>query len=100
MKCVITGCALVTGDGWLAGDLFDTGGDDWVFSGNWDHRRSLPEWQRGEPVYVRVLQPEDWWERRGVFVIPKRCAGANDAAREYIARAAVQDFAVAAAKRG
>lgn len=78
--CVITGCALKVNGRFVAGDLFDAG-TCFVFHGN--VHEGEPAWM-GETVYDRVLEPFDWWERRGVFVIPKEYAAMNRAAADYI----------------
>lgn len=88
MKCVITGCALIGHDGrWIAGDLFD-GGSQWVFNGNYriEGLRVKPEWIDDEELhYEKHLQPDDWFEKRSVFVVDKSKANLNEAAVRYIA---------------
>lgn len=85
-RCIITGCALVSpyGEEWVAGDLFEAG-DCYVFNGNYHAKDVQAMWL---PIatchYVKRLQPTDWWERRGVFVMPKHMAALNSAAQEYI----------------
>jgi hypothetical protein len=85
-RCVITGCALIVDNEWVAGDLFDAG-THWVFNGNVDlPDRSLPpRWMpMSEAHYKKTLSPLDWWEKRGVFFIDKAVANLNEAALAYI----------------
>lgn len=85
LPCIITGCALITGEGWVAGDLFDA--DPYlVFNGNYDPGRGKPLWlPLSDQRYARTMTPSDWFERRGLFVIHKRFANLNAAAQEHIA---------------
>lgn len=81
IQCIITGCALVAGARWVAGDLFDAG-SCYIFNGN--HEDGLPLWCPLPPHYTKRLEPHDWWEKRGVFVIEKTKANLNQAAASYI----------------
>ena len=88
MKCVITGCALISpySGCWVAGDLFD-GGTVWVFNGN--YAGTDPAWLPTTHVpihYSKHITPTDgnYFERRGVFVIFKDKATLNTAALEHI----------------
>lgn len=86
-RCVITGLALISpaDDAWIAGDLFDAG-SVWIFNGNCEGGR--PAWLYEEPHYQKHITPTGvFWERRGVFVIPKEDAQLNSAALEYMERA-------------
>lgn len=84
MMCVITGCALVDGNRWIAGDLFDAGAY-WVFNGNYDHEACRPEWISGELHYVnRITLGGRWMEKRGIFFLPKNDTQLNQAAIDYI----------------
>ena len=84
MKCIITGCSLVdTGERWVSGDLFDAG-THYVFNGNYNNTKCVPQWVVGGPIYGRQLHPISYWERRGVFVILKEDANLNEAAKQYI----------------
>lgn len=85
MKCIITGCALVNESlqEWVAGDLFDSD-EFYVFNGNFDVASFRASWLKGPPSYSKVLAPWDYWERRGVFIIPKEMANLNQAALAYI----------------
>lgn len=88
IRCVITGCALVSGHLWVAGDLFDAG-TCWIFNGNVNSavgdKTVTPEWlQIHSCHYEKRLEPDDWFERRGMFVIEKSAANLNEQALEYI----------------
>jgi hypothetical protein len=86
IQCEITGCALIHGDEWVAGDLFDAG-THWVFNGNVELQgsRSIPLWMPiSEAHYTKTISPLDWWEKRGVFVIEKSKANMNQKAIDYI----------------
>jgi hypothetical protein len=82
MQCVITGCALVDGDRWLAGDLYKDG-ETYVFNGNVTEGGE-PNWQPGPPFYKRQFYLRDWWERRGIWVFNIRQVEFNSAARNYM----------------
>jgi len=85
--CVITGCAILRGDGyWLPGDLFLTEDGTFIFNGPAHNAVSTPEdrWNGGTPHYTKQITLHDWWERRGVFVIELRHMDLNPAAREYL----------------
>lgn len=82
-QCVITGCALVSGGRWVAGDLFELG-DCYVLNGNTDCGE--PEWlDMSLCHYSKRLEPFNWFERRGVFVVLKEMANLNSAALDYLA---------------
>jgi hypothetical protein len=85
MHCAITGCALVFHGRWIAGDLFDAG-DCWIFNGNYrvGSNRAEADWQVGAPYYEKQLWPEDYFEKRGVFVVRKSEANLNYEAIQYI----------------
>jgi hypothetical protein len=84
MQCVITGCALIDGNRWIAGDLFDAGAY-WVFNGNYDHETRQSEWNSGEPHYgKRITLDGRWMEKRGIFFLPKDDTQLNQAAIDYI----------------
>ena len=93
MNCIITGIALVAVDGLhaVAGDLFDCG-THYVFNGNWergkgDNYSPKPAWLPVDQLpYNRRMAPTTYWERRGVFVIPKGEANLNQAAQEYLTK--------------
>lgn len=84
MRCIITGCALVDGETWIAGDLFECEGA-LVFHGNIDRSTGLPKQFPLELChYERRLEPTNWWQRRGVFVMSASDANLNEVARTYI----------------
>lgn len=87
IQCVITGCALIEGNRWVAGDLFDAG-SVYIFNGNIHLDRpstAQPLWLPIESAhYSKTLAPDDWFEKRGVFVIEKSKANLNDAASQYV----------------
>lgn len=86
MKCIITGCALIREDGqWVAGDLFDAG-SVYVFNGNFDRQKATAKLINDAVCFSMRFAPLEYWERRGVFVIPKDQANLNSAALEYIRR--------------
>ena len=82
MKCIITGCALVLDTGWVAGDLFQTTGGDYVFNGNSVNGVTLV--LTGPVGYERMITPEQHWERRGVYVMSPAEVYLNKAAQKYI----------------
>jgi hypothetical protein len=86
MRCVITGCVLsIDAHRAVVGDLFDCG-DSYVFNANWrepDGICWIKSWQ-ATLSHGRQLSPIDWWEKRGVFIIPKDRAGLNDACIKHM----------------
>jgi hypothetical protein len=85
LHCIITGCALLSDGQWVAGDLFDAG-EFYVFNGNVNSRTMGPDWFPMPPYYEKTLSPDDWFERRSVFVIHKTKANLNQAAFDYITK--------------
>ena len=87
MSCIITGCALVHGNAWVAGDLYmpSAEGDTLVFVGN--QQNGEPVWIYSAPQYSKRLEPFSFWDKRGIFVIRKDQANLNQAALDYIGRA-------------
>lgn len=83
IQCVITGCALISHTHWIAGDLFDAG-NVYIFHGNYNHKEKEPTWLEMPSRYIKILEPKEWFERRGVFVIEKTKANLNDKALAYI----------------
>lgn len=84
MACLITGCALINGHAAAWGDLHDLGD---VFIFNAVLKDLEPYWQSAEPFvagkYLDITHA-DYFERRGVFVIPKHTAQLNQVAIDYI----------------
>lgn len=83
--CIITGCDLydIEHNRWAHGDLFEYG-DCFVFNavvGTKGHVAWRTE-QWGDK-FVALIHP-NYFERRGVFVIPKSSSQLNQAARDYI----------------
>jgi hypothetical protein len=85
IQCVITGCALISGMRWVAGDLFDAG-SVYIFNGNMERETVDPKWLSLPATYSKALEPDDWFERRGMFVIEKSKANLNQKALDYIKR--------------
>lgn len=90
MTCIITGCALVTTwDGaWAWGDLHELAGC-YVFNAAVIPSRTEPVWHHYADAkdnvgqkQLRILSGDAsiYFERRGVFVIPKMNAELNEAA--------------------
>lgn len=90
--CKITGCGLVAAHSelWVHGDLYEYG-NCWVFvavtgEGN------LPAWYRPEhklrPPEKKflVVLGDNYFERKGVFVVPKVQANLSPEAEAYIAK--------------
>lgn len=85
MRCIITGCALVVDDAWIAGDLYTQGAesDSLIFVGNQQNGEAC--WLYNKPIsYSKRLAPAGLWEKRGVFIILKVDANLNQAALEYL----------------
>lgn len=91
LQCVVTGCAVIVNDRWVAGDLFQQG-ETFIFNGNWEIEELSnypePAWQTGEPFYPRQinLTGHHYWERRAVFVFSENDVTFNLAILEYMKR--------------
>jgi hypothetical protein len=87
MQCIITGCALLADAGWISGDLHQEG-EVYVFVGNVNSEGHARWFYDGSvPFYTRRMRPDDFFERRGVFVFPKSRANLNREALAYIGEA-------------
>lgn len=92
MSCIITGCALRMQDRhvYAWGDLF-LFGDRFVFNANTEHPTPSSvrvNWYAGgmDPRWkIVTLNPtDDYWERRGVFVMPAKALMLNQIAKECV----------------
>lgn len=90
MRCLITGCALVSvQEGWATwGDLFEVG-DTYVFNAMLHKGEALRSYQRPVPYELKQLLIHEsfaptYFERRGVIVISKADASLNATAKEYL----------------
>ena len=88
IECIITGCDLIAGNRKAHGDLH-AGGQCYVFNAVLDNHgqtswlyRPFEEGHR----FLSLHEGADYWERRGVIVIPKMNATFNQAAADYILR--------------
>lgn len=90
--CLITGCALVTAHGTAWGDLHALG-DCYVFNAVLDERGEVSWSAAGCPIEVTPLvktatfieNPRfDWFERRGVIIMPKAAVQFNPTACLYL----------------
>lgn len=87
--CIITGCDLydVEHNRWAHGDLFEYG-DCYVFNAvvQKDNEVVWRQQQWGDKflTLLNVQSYPGYFERRGIFVIPKHLAHLNQAARDYI----------------
>lgn len=85
IECIITGCYLVAGNKKVHGDLH-AGGQCYVFNAVLDEHGQA-SWLHGpfeEGHRALLIHPNaDYWERRGVIVIPKMNATLNQGAADY-----------------
>lgn len=91
MTCLITGCALIDPDGAaIWGDLYQLA-DCYVFNAvlrNGEASRSYELRPDGRIITI----VGDFFERRGVFVIPLTCAVLNQVASLFIAEGAKHGY--------
>jgi len=90
MECLITGLSLCREDYpyWAAADLHRMGSSTWIVVANVD-KRCETNWQFDTPFYSRRLTipvGQDYFERRGIFVLPADFSILNREAQEYIAK--------------
>jgi len=89
MRCLITGCCLhhLNSARFAHGDLFEEVSGAYVFMANQhspdSDRPGETVWER-EPTSPRVLavQVVDFFDRRGVIVVPKDRCAMNDSAKK------------------
>lgn len=89
-ECKITGCALLIPDEgkWLWGDLHRGPEGTWVFNGAYGPKAQATEWQF--TVLDRMLAGKglivtgEYFERRGVVVVPSTCGKLTQEAAEYL----------------
>lgn len=80
-RCLITGVVLIVNDIAYNGDLFEQG-DQYIVNCN---EQSAHKPDMSKPLNLKfILLPGDFWERRGVFVVPKHAAYLSLAALDYI----------------
>jgi hypothetical protein len=85
MECIITGCAFIQGNRWVAGDLHQTSCGVYVFVGN-PSPTLHPDWIEGKPPYTKHIRADRYFDRRAVFVIEARDIILNEAALLYIGK--------------
>ena len=84
IECLITGCGLLTDQGYAWGDLWG-GGQCFVFNAVLNNGEI--NWDTDPNPGARVVSIEsglDYFERRGVVVIPKMNAKLNGPAKTWL----------------
>ena len=81
-ECMITGCDLHYEEGYIHGDLFESG-DNWIFNAVGEPSEEAPGYAGGKLLSVLG---DKYFERRNVFVIRKDNAILNQIAVEYLKR--------------
>lgn len=86
MNCVITGCSLILDNAWAACDVFEAG-DHFVMNANLNKEGTVAWHKMHARRYTKEidLTGSNYWEKRGVFIVPKDQVELNQAAKEYIA---------------
>lgn len=85
-QTLITGCDLYLPDGRnYHGDLW-FGNGNWIFNAVVDKEGQAIAGtaHEGAPNFLRVLHGVDYWERRGVFILPTNSVKLSAAAAAYI----------------
>jgi hypothetical protein len=88
-RCIITGCQLRLegSQDAVAGDLH-VQGDSFIFNGNWRNGGTL--WVKQSELHhysklITIWEGEDYFERRGLFVVRASRSLLNAAANRYTA---------------
>lgn len=83
MTCLITGCSLSADGLFYHGDLHRIG-ESYVFNAVID--RAGDTVPNTSPTDPRVIVAQEWFVRRGLFVIPKGAAELNAEATSFLDR--------------